>query len=176
MKPRISLFIFVLIAACGNEPGSGTYSDYKRADLRMYAYAPPLIPHEVLNRDCLDCHETGLVVEGRKAPITPHPQLVNCEQCHVRADERIQPFRDNSFVGVQEKRTAQLPQPAGPPLIPHRVFMRENCLVCHGDHSRAEITQTTHPERSNCVQCHIEQQTGVEPFQENGNLAATNVQ
>ena len=34
-----------LVMACGGD--SGNYEDYARADLRYYAYAPPLIPHKV---------------------------------------------------------------------------------------------------------------------------------
>ncbi len=165
MKTLISfLGVWLVLAGCGRGYESDQYGKYSRVELRYYAYAPPLIPHEVLNRDCLDCHETGLVVEGFKAPVTPHPELVNCEQCHVRADERIPPFKRNRFVGWQEPTRAVRPQPAGPPLIPHRVFMRERCLVCHNDPSRDEITQTTHPERVNCLQCHVEQDPTVRPF------------
>ncbi len=155
----------LLLVACDQRPESEYYGKYRRAELRYYAYAPPLIPHPVLNRECLDCHERGLVVQGFKAPVTPHPELANCEQCHVRADERIPLFRANRFVGVSEPTAAVRPQPEGPPLIPHRVFMREKCLVCHADPSRREVTQTTHPERLNCLQCHVEQRVQAALFQ-----------
>ncbi len=151
------------VTACG-EKQSTVYRDHTRAELRYYAYAPPFIPHQVLNRQCLDCHAAGLVVEGRKAPITPHPQLINCQQCHIRPNPSVGLFKRNSFVAWQEPTTAVRIQPNGPPLIPHRVFMREKCLVCHGDPSRKEITQTTHPERVNCRQCHIEQKEDVALF------------
>jgi cytochrome c-type protein NapB len=147
------------VIGCQGEPRSKIYKGYERAAIRYYAYAPPTIPHDVLNPKCLDCHERGLVVDGRKAPITPHPELVNCLQCHIRPDENVKPFRENLFVGLPEPKSLPLLQPAGPPLTPHRLFMRENCLVCHGDATRKEITQTTHPERSNCLQCHIPQDT-----------------
>jgi cytochrome c-type protein NapB len=156
-----------LLLACGGEETSSNYGKYTRAELRYYAYAPPLIPHEVINAKCLDCHKDGLVVQGFQAPVTPHPELMNCQQCHIRADERIKEFKQNSFVGIGEPRKLPLPQPAGPSLIPHRVFMRENCLVCHSDASRKEIIQTTHPERLNCVQCHVEQDTQAGEFERN---------
>jgi cytochrome c-type protein NapB len=42
-----------------------------------------------------------------------------------------------------------------PPVIPHGVFMREDCAACHdGVAARPEI-RCTHPERLNCVQCHV---------------------
>jgi cytochrome c-type protein NapB len=152
--------------SCGKEAESSAYPDYRRADLRMYEGAPPVMPHALRNRDCLDCHEHGLVMEGKKAPVTPHPQLVNCMQCHV-PQQNAALFRENDF--RSEAIVTSLPKanPYGPPLIPHRIFMREDCLVCHNDPSRKEIIQTTHPERANCRQCHVPQDTEVELFREN---------
>lgn len=53
---------------------------------------PPLIPHEVAEsdsgEDCLGCHLEG----DMGAPKTPHPHLVDCRQCHIRAEEGIEPF------------------------------------------------------------------------------------
>ena len=57
----------------------------------------------------------------------------------------------------------------GPPLIPanHDFVIGEDidhfsnggndCLDCHNDESEEEATQTTHPERHNCLQCHVPQ-------------------
>ncbi len=160
MKTLMGIFLLsgiVWLVGCRGGPESQIYKEYNRSALRYYVYAPPFIPHQVLNRKCLNCHEQGLVVEGRKAPVTPHPELVNCIQCHIRPDETVKPFKQNLFVGLQETSALPTPQPAGPPLMPHRLFLRERCLVCHGDATRKGITQTTHPERSNCLQCHIPQ-------------------
>jgi cytochrome c-type protein NapB len=157
-----SLFLLVSFA-CSEYDDSG-YGQYSREELRYYAYAPPQIPHQVLNKDCLDCHKNGLVVKGYTAKRTPHPHLVNCQQCHIRADESVELFRENTFAGIQEPDSYQLTQPKAPPLMPHPKFMREDCLVCHADSSRTEITQTTHPERLNCTQCHIEQDRDVTAF------------
>ena len=41
-----------------------------------------------------------------------------------------------------------------PPTIPHTLWLRGNCLACHGAFGFAEL-QTSHPERANCVQCHV---------------------
>jgi len=153
--------VCILFIGCDKQKNAD-YGKYTRQEMRYYAYAPPNIPHEVINRRCIDCHLEGLVVQGFRAPVTPHPTLVNCEQCHVRADQTVALFKENHFVGEHEETSLGKPQPAGPPLIPHRIFMRENCVVCHNDSMRKNIVQTTHPERSNCVQCHVAQQNVAE--------------
>ncbi|MCG8606677.1 hypothetical protein MJD09_17040 [bacterium] len=163
-ETSLRIFLIVILFGCTGGDQSQNYGKFNRAELRYYAYAPPQIPHEVLNPQCMDCHGQGLVVDGFKAPVTPHPQLENCQQCHVRARDDVRPFAANSFVGQPERLKLKLPQPNGPPLIPHPVFMRENCAVCHADSTRREITQTTHPERFNCQQCHVEQNAMVTTF------------
>lgn len=54
---------------------------------------PPLIPHEIAanesGRDCLGCHRDG----AGGAPVTPHPQLVDCQQCHIAQQPNVKPFR-----------------------------------------------------------------------------------
>lgn len=170
LKYLLLLMFAILLSACGEEK-SENYGKFSRDELRYYAYAPPLIPHEIINRKCQDCHIEGMVVEGYKTPVTPHPELVNCQQCHIYPDADVALFKKNGFVGVKEPVALNLPQPAGPPLIPHRVFMRENCVVCHNDPSRNEIVQTTHPERLNCTQCHVAQNGEVELFRKNTEIA-----
>lgn len=53
---------------------------------------PPAIPHPVAEADggqeCLGCHLDG---EGG-APQTPHPQLVDCRQCHIAPEAGVAPF------------------------------------------------------------------------------------
>lgn len=53
---------------------------------------PPAIPHYVAADDageqCLDCHREG---DGG-APRTPHPQLVDCRQCHIDLQQGVRPF------------------------------------------------------------------------------------
>ncbi|NOZ68469.1 MAG: hypothetical protein GXP46_04320 [Deferribacteres bacterium] len=56
--------------------------------------APPFIPHEVEDEQtCLDCHRLG----ENDAVITPHPDRVNCVQCHITQDMSIKPFVENTF-------------------------------------------------------------------------------
>ena len=42
-----------------------------------------------------------------------------------------------------------------PPVIPHKLFMRENCLSCHAGPSAPKEIRMSHPERVNCRQCHV---------------------
>ena len=53
-----------------------------------------------------------------------------------------------------------------PPLVPHDLEVGMDCLDCHrlGEN---DAVITSHPERSNCVQCHIPEVTDVKPFVEN---------
>lgn len=46
-----------------------------------------------------------------------------------------------------------------PPTIPHTLVGREgNCLLCHRDIGEGKgVPQTPHPERPNCLQCHVPQ-------------------
>lgn len=56
-----------------------------------------------------------------------------------------------------------------PPMIPpeHEFVIGEDiygfenggepCLDCHGDESEEDIPQTSHPDRRNCLQCHLPQ-------------------
>ena len=70
-------------------------------------------------------------------------------------------FRENSFAGLpQDLRRGERAHEHAPPVMPHAVFMRENCAACHtGEAARAEI-RCSHPERLQCVQCHVPAVTG----------------
>lgn len=128
---------------------------------RLYFGAPPAAPHDLGPgmSECLVCHgdaDTG-------ALLTPHPTRLRCRQCHVAANE-LPAFRSNKFVGLPQPGRAPRVQPYGPPLIPHAVLLRENCLACHAPEARENIITTTHPERLRCQQCHIPQVNTVVPF------------
>jgi len=61
---------------------------------RAFEGAPPLIPHEIEDETgCLECHRLG----DNDAPITSHPERVNCVQCHVTQDLSVKPFVENTF-------------------------------------------------------------------------------
>ena len=134
-----------------------------RAERRLYDGAPPVIPHKPLNISCIECHTaTGKAAPPVGfAPANPHTGTSGisstryCQQCHVfrRQDEL---FDENDFVGLaQSIGDANRLYPGAPPVIPHRIFMRENCAACHGGPvARPEIL-CRHTERTNCRQCHV---------------------
>lgn len=129
---------------------------------RAYPGAPPYIPHPLLSEkgigaeSCLQCHENGGYVEQFKAyaPVTPHPEMLNCRQCHVA------PKTKNLFVSTNWKKmdhpeTNGAALIDGPPVIPHSLQMRENCLACHAGPSVPKEIRVSHPTRINCRQCHV---------------------
>jgi cytochrome c-type protein NapB len=68
--------------------------------------------------------------------------------------ERV--FQANDFEPLrQDLRPGSRAHPGAPPVIPHKVFMRENCLSCHSGPGGREEIRTTHPERTRCMQCHV---------------------
>lgn len=134
-----------------------------RSERRAFDGAPPVIPHENFKMSCTNCHGSqGVEVPGVGfAPPLPHGETqglsdaARCSQCHLfRATEAV--FRKSEFVGIPQSYTPAHRQYVGaPPVLPHRIFMRENCVSCHsGPSARAEIA-TDHPERSSCLQCHL---------------------
>ena len=135
----------------------------ERAARRAFDGAPPVIPHVPLGVDCVTCHTpTGKEIPTvGVAPANPHhgdPQagaFENCRQCHLFSQTSTI-FRDNSFQGrLQERHAAERAYPTAPPVTPHTLNMRADCLACHaGPAARPEIV-CSHPERTNCVQCHV---------------------
>ena len=130
---------------------------------RAYHGAPPTIPHPLKDdrnmggNSCLQCHENGGFVAkfNAYAPVSPHPELVNCRQCHIPQQTQ------SLFVSVNAQNFGA---PAigvnnafegGPPVIPHQIQLRENCLSCHAGPSAPKEIRVSHPERVNCRQCHV---------------------
>lgn len=132
-------------------------------DNRAFYGAPPSVPHPVNDdrnlggNSCLKCHENGGFVEKLNAytPVTPHPEMINCRQCHVTQNTNTL-FESGNFAKVNAPQTginnALL---TSPPVIPHQIQMRENCLSCHAGPSAAKEIRVSHPERVNCRQCHV---------------------
>ena len=54
--------------------------------------------------------------------------------------------------------------PGSPPLIPHDIQGRQKCAACHVGPSSPRELRTSHPERLNCMQCHIYERTK-DPFE-----------
>jgi nitrate reductase cytochrome c-type subunit len=166
-----ALLAAALAAACASGGDDATRLAARpaaeRAALRAYDGAPPVIPHPPLGAACRACHTgAGLHVVGLGfAPPSPHgatPGLSaesRCEQCHVfRTTGAV--LVASAFAGLpQEMRGGSRLYPGAPPVLPHPVFMREDCLACHGGPAaRAEI-RCSHPERAHCLQCHVEAAT-----------------
>ncbi|MFT7639178.1 MAG: cytochrome c-type protein NapB [Pirellulaceae bacterium] len=135
----------------------------KRTLLRAYDGAPPTVPHgiaQMSSQACMACHEHGIRTSTLRASKMPHPFYTNCTQCHVeRSSDRPStmpnmdnPNMDNSFVGLESSPGSRAFTTA-PPSVPHPVWMRNDCLGCHG-RTAAGGLQTTHPWRANCLQCH----------------------
>jgi cytochrome c-type protein NapB len=150
--------------------------------LRSYPGAPPRVPHgltaaEYRTNRCNTCHERGGYSPrfNAYAPVNPHPHWPACLQCHATNDLLVgvplpqaspdaacrqchvgTPQRFDE-TGVDWRPAAWPPIRSGTPVpvIPHDLATRGNCLACHmGPGAIAEI-RTTHPERTDCRQCHV---------------------
>lgn len=131
----------------------------RRAALRAYNGAPPVVPHpidQLSSAACMACHGEGLKTKSLSAAMLPHPYLTNCTQCHV---EQSMPLLtsavnvENTFQGLPAPFAGPRAWTGAPPIVPHSTFMRENCLACHGQVGRSGM-QSTHFWRQSCLQCH----------------------
>lgn len=125
--------------------GAATNIDLiRRAKLRAFEGAPPVIPHSIRQDyvpECLACHGARLVFRERPARPICHDEHTNCTSCHVQraggprvaeaaeVDPRAVP---NSFVGLL-KQIGGTTAATEPPQIPHRTAFRERCAACHGE-------------------------------------------
>lgn len=165
---------FVPITACRYDSGQvavpgiegATKTAAKlRAERRLYDGAPPVIAHGPMGADCTGCHTLeGMAVEGLGfAPPAPHEKTLGlsamsrCEQCHVfRKTDEV--FVESEFTGLEQNlRHGRKLNQLAPPVMPHKSFMRENCIACHSGPAAREEIRTPHPERARCRQCHVEQ-------------------
>lgn len=169
---------WLAMAACTSEPvdrvpvpdrddGAVKTAADQRAERRLYDGAPPVIPHPPFGAACIACHhrEGVAVPDVGFAPPSPHSSqalagpMQRCQQCHI-FQQTDQPYVDNSFAGLrQDLRAGRRLYGGAPPVMPHQVFMRENCAACHSGPAAREEIRTSHPERPNCRQCHVEQTT-----------------
>lgn len=162
--------------------------------LRAYPGAPPRIPHgltpmETLRGGCNTCHERGGYSQrfGAYVPVTPHPDMGACLQCHVgdatlmstplpgmdpnaqcrqchaagavRWSDSSVNWKPLPWPKLAEISGARSPQP-----IPHGLALRGNCLACHSAPAAVAEIRTSHPERANCRQCHVETNGDVDEF------------
>lgn len=138
----------------------------RRAALRAYDGAPPVIPHAIDTisvASCIACHgkDARLLIGGKRPAEMSHPWITNCTSCHVPADglrQLKEPAEarlivESSFVGKPSPGHGLRAYGGAPPVIPHPVWMRQNCLACHGP-DREQAIRSSHPDRKNCLQCH----------------------
>jgi len=138
----------------------------RRTSLRAYDGAPPVIPHGIdtlSSASCLSCHgkNGNFVIAGKRPAEISHPWVTNCTSCHVPADglrqitepEATRLTVENAFVGKRSAGPGPRAYGTAPPTTPHQVWMRQNCMACHGP-GREQAIRTSHPERQNCLQCH----------------------
>lgn len=128
---------------------------------RAFLGAPPPMPHTFAGdrdgRYCFECHAHVARVEKRQSAIAPvpHAEFSQCQQCHVSGvNKALAPFRENTFVGLDLPGRGTRAHAYAPPTIPHKTFMRENCVSCHGPAGKQRIA-SPHPWRSQCQQCHV---------------------
>ncbi len=128
---------------------------------RQYPGAPPLIPHAVEDvqnekKDCLACHEKGgfAVEMNRFSPLTPHPEQINCRQCHVHPITAVL-FMETNWQLMAPPLLGRSHLPGAPPPIPHALQMRENCIACHAGPGAVTEIRVEHASRGNCRQCHV---------------------
>jgi nitrate reductase cytochrome c-type subunit len=132
---------------------------------RSFWGAPPPMPHTFTgDRDgkyCLTCHARETRIEKRQQAIAPvpHAEFSQCQQCHVNgSDKSVEVFRETLFVGLDFPGKGTRAHDYAPPTIPHKTFMRDNCLSCHGPAGKQKI-ESPHPYRSQCQQCHVSDAT-----------------
>ncbi len=157
---RVTLTVLVGMAGLFAAVSGGVSAGERSANRAFYT-APPVVPHELDNlgnEDCQICHEEVLDLGDRVSVPTPHPQFSNCLQCHVGTEPPA--FLDkveieSDWIGLEEPGRIERENEVAPPVLPHRLFLRDRCLSCHNpEHPRVNM-RTSHPERSNCLQCHV---------------------
>jgi len=135
---------------------------------RQYPGSPPEIPHPVevhgKELECLKCHADGgwTIILKRMTPVTPHPEHISCNQCHVWPATGTL-FRANGWQSVPPPRLGRSYLPGAPPPIPHDLQMRENCHACHVGPGTVVEIRMKHKWRGICRQCHVPDRP-VEPF------------
>jgi cytochrome c-type protein NapB len=161
-----------------------TWATYRY--LRAYPGAPPRIPHALSPDEfrveiCNSCHERGgySLRFAAYVPVTPHPEMGMCLQCHVGDDAVMGTASAGADPNVRcplcHGPTGGRPRPEAsatwsttiwpvlpsvtpgrlPPPIPHDLQFRGNCLTCHGGPAAVAAIRTSHPERASCRQCHL---------------------
>ncbi len=144
--------------------GTRTMKDYYKN--RAYHGAPPMITHPLISekgiggKACLQCHQNGGYVSQFKAfaPVAPHPDWINCRQCHVPVSDASL-FKGTDWSKPVPPKLGTQALLTSPTVMPHGITNRENCLSCHAGPAAPKEIRVTHPERINCRQCHVPKTT-----------------
>jgi cytochrome c-type protein NapB len=147
-----------------------------RLRTRAFDGAPPTIPHPIEQQSaasCMVCHAQGLKLADKIATRISHANYSSCTQCHVESATSLPTVEGrtaldmlvvkNEFSGVVRSGPGQRAMPGAPPMIPHTLQMRQDCLSCHGLIARPGL-RTTHPWLQNCVQCHVANEAAETPL------------
>lgn len=118
---------------------------------RFGAYAP-VTPHPGYS-SCLQCHVADAMSVGIALP--DGTTELTCSQCHVDPDRPPPSLVSLDWVPLSWPRLHRTALEGSPPVIPHDLQLRGNCLACHAGPGAVREIRTTHPERVNCRQCHV---------------------
>ena len=140
--------------------GTRTMKNYY--ENRAYHGAPPMITHPLISekgiggKACLQCHQNGGYVSQFQAfaPVTPHPDWINCRQCHLPTKD-MNLFKDTDWSKPEPPKLGTQALMTSPTVMPHGLRNRENCLSCHAGPAVPKEIRVTHPDRINCRQCHV---------------------
>lgn len=127
---------------------------------RQYLGSPPEIPHpeKVHGKDleCLICHADGgwTSLLKRVTPVTPHPEMTGCLQCHVSPVMTVL-FKEIDWQSLRPPPLGGAYLPGAPPPIPHDLQMRGNCNACHLGPGTLMAIRMKHEWRGTCRQCHL---------------------
>lgn len=143
------------------DSGGRTLNEYY--SLRQYPGSPPRIPHPVEPSfskdapDCLSCHESGGFSPEHNTfiPVTPHPEKESCRQCHVPKPGPDKLFVAHDWVSIDPPQLGVSALGGSPPVIPHSLQLRENCISCHTGPAAVVEIRVEHSARGNCRQCHV---------------------
>ncbi len=118
---------------------------------RFGAYAP-VTPHPEYS-SCLQCHVGNDTVVG--TPLPTQASEDSCRQCHVDPDAAAPTFVEHDWIAAQWPERGRRAMEGSPLWIPHGRHLRSNCLACHSGPGALSEIRTDHPERVNCLQCHV---------------------
>jgi cytochrome c-type protein NapB len=118
---------------------------------RFGTYAP-VAPHPEFG-SCLQCHAVADTLVG--IPLPAAGTVESCRQCHVDPDAAAPMFVAHDWVSTEWPGVGRRAMPESPPWIPHDAQLRSNCLACHSGPGAVREIRTDHPERANCMQCHL---------------------